>query len=60
MPDGSPLPVWLTFEPGINRFTGTPPQGQANLTVVLIGHDSSGGEAFTAIQLNFNQESQSQ
>lgn len=23
--DGSPLPSWLTFEPGLQRFTGTPP-----------------------------------
>jgi hypothetical protein len=51
--NGASLPRWLTFQPGKNRFVGTPPRGQASLTVMLIARDSSGGEAFTKIRLNF-------
>jgi hypothetical protein len=53
--NGGALPPWLTFDSGKKRFTGTPPQGQASLTVVMVARDHSGGEAFTKIQLNFNQ-----
>jgi hypothetical protein len=53
--DGGTLPPWLTFDAGTKRFTGTPPQGQPPLMVILVARDASGGEAFTKIQLNVQQ-----
>lgn len=54
--NGGALPPWLTFDASKKRFTGTPPQGQSDLTVVMIARDHSGGEAFTKIQLSFQKK----
>ena len=37
LPNGAALPAWLSFSAG--RFTGTPPQGAANVTVRVTASD---------------------
>ncbi|GLR13424.1 hypothetical protein GCM10007907_22140 [Chitinimonas prasina] len=50
--DGSPLPSWLTYDPGQQYLRGNPYQAQVgDLTIVLTATDSSGLSTQTSFQL---------
>jgi hypothetical protein len=39
--NGSPLPLWLTFNPGTGTFTGTPPAGFASIDIKVTASDGT-------------------
>jgi len=41
---GEPLPAWLSFDPALRRFSGTPPQS-VTLTLLLTATDPAGAKA---------------
>ncbi len=44
--DGSPLPPWMSFNPGTGTFSGTPPTpAAAEIDVMLTARDEAGREA---------------
>lgn len=45
---GGALPSWLSFDPATATFTGNPPHGTTDLSVVVTATASSGGSASTA------------
>ena len=46
LPDGSPLPNWLSFDPGALTFTGTPPlSAQGRLEILIRARDIAGNTA---------------
>jgi trimeric autotransporter adhesin len=48
LPNGDPLPTWLTFDPAAHTFTGTPPAGSAGTTLsVLVTATDLAGESAT-------------
>src|SRR5690606_12798857 len=50
--DGSPLPVWLTFDPATRTFTGTPANADVgSFTVRVSATDSAGASASTPFDL---------
>ena len=56
--DGSPLPAWLTFDPAIRTFTGTPTDAEiGSYDVRVTADDGNGGTAtdtFTIVVVNTN------
>ncbi|RYU60913.1 tandem-95 repeat protein [Methylolobus aquaticus] len=56
--DGSPLPAWLSFDPGTRTFTGTPANGDVGtLTLKVTATDSTGAlvsDTFDLVIANTN------
>jgi CshA-type fibril repeat protein len=55
-PDGSPLPEWLKFNPKLLMFSGIPPKGAHNETVMVTTSDSYGNEVHAVFTVHVNKE----
>ncbi|MDP3837339.1 MAG: DUF4347 domain-containing protein, partial [Methylococcales bacterium] len=55
-PDGSPLPEWLKFNPKLLIFSGIPPKGAHNETVMVTASDSHGNEVHAVFTVHVNKE----
>jgi CshA-type fibril repeat protein len=55
-PDGSPLPEWLKFNPKLLIFSGTPPKGAHNETVMVTASDAYGNEVHAVFTVHVNKE----
>lgn len=55
-PDGSPLPEWLKFNPKLLIFSGIPPKGAHNETVMVTASDSYGNEVHAVFTVHVNKE----
>jgi CshA-type fibril repeat protein len=55
-PDGSPLPEWLKFNPKLLRFSGVPPKGAHNETVMVTASDAYGNEVHAVFTVHVNKE----
>jgi len=55
-PDGSPLPEWLKFNPKLLMFSGTPPKGAHNETVMVTASDAYGNEVHAVFTVHVNKE----
>jgi len=55
-PDGSPLPEWLKFNPKLLIFSGTPPKGAHNETVMVTASDVYGNEVHAVFTVHVNKE----
>lgn len=51
---GAPLPSWLTFDAGINSFTGTAPAGVTSYTIALTATDVLGRTVSTTFTLTLS------
>ena len=53
MADGSPLPLWMSFNPVRKVITGTPPKGVGGeYQITIIARDQFGEEAKTVLRIN--------
>jgi hypothetical protein len=52
MADNSALPDWVTFNATTRTFSGTPPEGQINLDIIVIATDSQGTAAEAMLSLD--------
>ena len=50
LPDGTPLPVWLTFDG--SEFSGTPPEQIESCAVAVIARDIDGAQAVCQFSIN--------
>jgi hypothetical protein len=48
------LPLWLSFNPKTLKFTGTPPEGAGNETVVVTAKDQYGHKVRTSFTIRIN------
>ncbi len=55
-PDGSGLPDWLRFNPKLLKFSGIPPKGAHDETVMVTATDSYGNEAHAIFTVHVNKE----
>jgi len=54
--DGSPLPVWITFDPKLLKFSGVPPKGALNLEITVKAKDRYGNEVYAPFKVIVHKE----
>ncbi|MCG8567586.1 MAG: Ig-like domain-containing protein, partial [Desulfobacterales bacterium] len=55
LPDGSPLPTWLEYDPTLGRISGRPPQGMESITIKIISTNEQGETVILEVEINFNE-----
>ena len=58
MPDGSPLPQWLSFDAQSGTLTGKPPQGTDSITLKITSTDAEGKSVVLEVEIKFDESRQ--